>query len=236
MISEKVRWTLRVRASSSGRLLDHVGHLADPRDQVGLLGDVVGRCDPLGALDQDPDRPVGHLQHPRDDAGHADVVELVGPGLLGLRVPGRDHHQHPVAGEHVVDQPHRALLADRQRRQRVRERHHLLQGQHRQRLRQGCSDARGSPARCRRLDDLEVAARTDLVDQRARSPPIASPGRSIATRVSIGTLRLVAARAQRQLDAQDAVLVGRLGLVGDRRRRRSSTMRRNGPAWISTCW
>ena len=36
-----------------GARLDHVGQLGDPRDQVGLLGDVGRRAHPLGPLDED---------------------------------------------------------------------------------------------------------------------------------------------------------------------------------------
>src|SRR6185437_12334833 len=39
----------------------------------------------------------------------------------------------PIAGDHVVDQPDRALLADRERRHRLREDHRLLQRQYRER-------------------------------------------------------------------------------------------------------
>ena len=135
MICENVAWTLRCSASSSGDGVDLVGQLLDPRDQVGVglrrSRLMRTRC---GALDEDPQRAVGHLEHARDDAGDADVVEVVGPGLLDLAGLRGDHHQHPVAGEHVVDELDRALLADRQRRQRVREGDAVAQRQHRQRL------------------------------------------------------------------------------------------------------
>ena len=110
MISVKVRWTLRVSASSSGGGLDHVGQRLDPRHQVGLLGDVVAEPDPLGPLDEDADRPVRDLEHPRDDPDHAHVVELVGAGLLVRGVRGGDQDEHPFAAEHVVDEPDRARL------------------------------------------------------------------------------------------------------------------------------
>ena len=89
----------------------------------------------LAALDEHAQRAVGHLEHARDGAGHADVVELLGAGLVGLGVAAGDHHQHPVAGQHVVDERDRARLADRQRRQRVRERDGVAQRQDRQRRR-----------------------------------------------------------------------------------------------------
>ena len=53
MISEKVRWTLRVSASSSGLGSIDVGQLGDPGDQVGLLGDVGAEPHPLRPLDED---------------------------------------------------------------------------------------------------------------------------------------------------------------------------------------
>ena len=44
-----------------GARLDDIGQLGDPRDQVGLLGDVVAEPDPLAALHEDAQRAVGHL-------------------------------------------------------------------------------------------------------------------------------------------------------------------------------
>ena len=105
-----------------GRGLEHVRHGLDPRHQVGLLAHVVADADPLGALDQDAKGAVGHLHHPGDGPGDADVVEVVGAGRVVLGVPRGDHRQHPVAGEDVVDEVDRALLADRERRQGVRDR------------------------------------------------------------------------------------------------------------------
>ena len=112
---------------------EHVGHRLDPGDEVRLLGDVVAQPHPVGGLNEDPDRAVGNLEHPRDDADDADVVELVGTGLLDLGVAGGDHHQRPLAGEDVVDELHRALEPDRERGQRVRVGNGVLQRQDRQR-------------------------------------------------------------------------------------------------------
>jgi hypothetical protein len=116
------------------RGLDHVRKLGDPGHQVRLLGDVLVDPDPLGALDEDAHRPVGHLEHASDDAGHPDVVELVGPGLVGLRVAGGDHGEDPFPGEHVVDQLDGARLTDREWGQRVGERDRGLERQDRKRL------------------------------------------------------------------------------------------------------
>ena len=49
---------------------------------------------------------------------------------------GGDEREQPVARDDVVDQLHRALLADRERRHRLREDDRLLQRQHRQRRRE----------------------------------------------------------------------------------------------------
>src|SRR3712207_7734704 len=42
--------------------------------EVGLRGLPALDAHPLGALDEDPQRPVGDLEHARDRAGDADVV------------------------------------------------------------------------------------------------------------------------------------------------------------------
>ena len=113
------------------RGLHHVRERLDPRHQVGLLGHVVADAHPLRRLDEDPHRPVGNLEHAGDDADDADLIERVRAGLVELRVAGGDHDQGALAAEHVVDQPHRALLPDRQRGQRVGVGDRILQRQHR---------------------------------------------------------------------------------------------------------
>ncbi len=117
-----------------GGLLDHVGVLLDARDEVRLGGDEVGQPHALPALHEDPQRAVRDLDHARDGSRHPHAVEVVRAGALDVGVLRGDHHQHPLAGQHVVDQLDRALLPDRERRERVRERDGVLQRQHRQAL------------------------------------------------------------------------------------------------------
>ncbi len=84
-------------------LADHVGRLRDLSHQVGLGRQPALDPHPLAALDQHPQRPVGHPDHPRDRAEHADVEECVGAGRLGLGVAAGDHHDRAIAAQHVVD-------------------------------------------------------------------------------------------------------------------------------------
>jgi hypothetical protein len=81
-------------------------------------------------LDEDAQGPVGGLEHARDDADDAHVVELLRRRLLRLRVAAGDEDDHPVVGERVVDELDRAGLADRERQHRVRERDGVAQRQH----------------------------------------------------------------------------------------------------------
>ena len=115
-------------------------------------GDVAAvRPDPnaIGALRQDAQRPVRHLQHPLDDGDGADVVQQLGAGLGGLGVAGCDEHDQAVgAVDHVVDQADRALLADRQRRHRPGEDDRALERQHRKLARQPARQSRW-PSRSR---------------------------------------------------------------------------------------
>src|SRR5439155_13547740 len=132
-------------------------------------------------LDEDADRSVRDLEHSSDDPGYTDVVELVGPGLFDLRVARGAQRQRALTRKHFVDEPDRALLSNRQRRQRVRIGNHFPQRQHRQRRRQRLSltlpdrriDVRG-------LDDLD---RRPPITRR----PLGHPPYSL---VSIGTRRL----------------------------------------------
>ena len=68
-----------------GALLDDVGQLLDARDRVGRPSLPARDADALAALDEDPQRPVGHLEHARDDAGDADLVEVLRAGGLDAR-------------------------------------------------------------------------------------------------------------------------------------------------------
>ena len=82
--------------SQLGAVLEHVGELGDLGDEIGAGRSEVVDADPLGPLDQDADGPVGNLQHPRDVAGYADPLELVGPGLLELW--DRSRRPSPASG------------------------------------------------------------------------------------------------------------------------------------------
>ena len=114
-------------------LIDDVRQLRDAGGEVGVGGGPLLDAHALAALDEHAQRPVGHLEHARHDAGDADRVQLLGPGLLRVGVAAGDHHEPAVGGQHVVDQRDRARLADGQRRQRVRERDGVAQRQDRKR-------------------------------------------------------------------------------------------------------
>ena len=138
-----------------GAGLDHVRLLGDSRDEVGLFGDVGAELHALGSLHEDADRAVGDFEHAGDNADHADLVEVFGVRLFVLGVTRRDHHQHPVGAEHVVDKLDRALDAHRQRRQGVRKGDHLAQRQYGQRIRQRLVGANCVLDVIRRLNDLK---------------------------------------------------------------------------------
>ena len=64
-----------------GPLLHLVGRLLHARHEVGLASSAdVGQAHALAALDEDAQRAVGDLEHPRDGADDPDAVELVGAG------------------------------------------------------------------------------------------------------------------------------------------------------------
>ncbi len=170
---ENVSWTLRLSAVSSGVSVTVSGSSVISAARYGVSCVKSLEPDALGALDEDPQRPVGDLEHAGDRADHADAVEVVRPGLLELRVLRGDHDQHAVAGQHVVDELDGALLADRQRRERVRQRHALAQRQDRQHARHGALRA-----------DLDLAALAAAGDLDHGCSSTSSPRAT-----SIGTLR-----------------------------------------------
>ena len=156
-----------------------VGQLLDLGHEVGRLARPLPDPHPLGALDEDAQGPVRDLEHARDRADDADVVQLLGAGDLDRGVLRGDHDQHAVAGQHVVDELDRALLADRQRRERVRQGHGLAQRQDGQRGREEPLAAD--------LDVAPVVAGVD-VDHEAPPPRAISPSPS-SRATSIGTVR-----------------------------------------------
>ncbi len=70
--------------------------------------------------------------HLLDDRGGADLVEVVPARLLHLSVLRGDERDQPVARDDVVDEAHRALLADREREHRVGEDDRVLERQDRE--------------------------------------------------------------------------------------------------------
>ena len=115
-----------------GALLEILRHLAELADEVRLVLHRALEADPPDPLDEDAQRAVGDADHLVHDRGGPDLVEVVPAGLLCVLVADRDEREQPLAGGHVVDELDRALLADRERRDRLREDDGLLQRQDRQ--------------------------------------------------------------------------------------------------------
>ena len=76
-------FTLRSSASCSGGVLGVGGLLeaGDLGDEVGLLGQDRVEAGARQALDEQPDAPVGKLQHPHDRGDGADLVQVLGRGV-----------------------------------------------------------------------------------------------------------------------------------------------------------
>ncbi len=110
--------------------------LRDRADEVRLGGDLLVEPDPAQPLDEDPERPVGHLDQLVDQGRGPDAVQVGPAGDVDLRIAHGDEGEQPVAGDRLVHQPHRAFLADRQRRHRLGEDDRLLERKHRQHWRE----------------------------------------------------------------------------------------------------
>jgi hypothetical protein len=199
------------QALELGRLDELVRRLRDPRHQVGRGGDEVAELHTLPALHEDADGAVRHLHHPRDDSDHAHAIDVVGSGLLRTRFSRGDHHHHPVAGEDVVDELDRPLLAHGERQDRVGERDAVAQRQHRQRLRE--------PRVARGLGGLAVHGWD--VDRHGSE---------------IGTRRTACSGSASGISTWSTPSTYEAPARSATTSAPSSTMRRNGPCSISICW
>ncbi len=118
---------------------DDVRERAELAEQVRVGVDAVVEADALEPLHEDPECPVGNLDHLVDEGDRADVVDVVPARRFDGFVARRDQREQAVACDDVVDQPDRALLPDRERRHRLREDDRLLEREHGQCGRQlGC--------------------------------------------------------------------------------------------------
>src|SRR5581483_9858159 len=117
------------------RLVHDVGLLDELADEIRLVEHLPLQADATDPLHEDAQRPVGDADHLVHDRRRPDVVEVVPGRCLDVVAHGHEREQ-PVASDHVVDEPDRALLPDRERRHRLREDDRLLQRQHRQGRRQ----------------------------------------------------------------------------------------------------
>ena len=115
-------------------LIRQIGELAD---EIGVILQRPHEPDASQTLDEDAQGPVGNLDHLVDHGRGPDEVEVVEAGLLRLRILDGDESEHAIAGDHVLDELDRALLADRERRHRLRKHDRVLQRQHRKRGREG---------------------------------------------------------------------------------------------------
>ena len=120
MMRVNVCWTLRISAVSSGPSSTSSGSSETLRDEVGLLAHPLVDLHALAGLDEDPQQPSGTLSMRATTPATPTVCSSSGPGVSRSGSLRAQHHQHAVAGQDVVDELDRAVLADRQRRQRVR--------------------------------------------------------------------------------------------------------------------
>jgi hypothetical protein len=118
------------------RFFEPVGDLDELADEVRLVEHPSLQPYAAQALHEDAHRPVGDADHLVDDRCRPDLVEIVPGRNVGLLVSHRDEGEEPVASDDVVDQLDRALLADRERRHRLRKDDRLLERQDGQRRRQ----------------------------------------------------------------------------------------------------
>ncbi len=127
--------TFRVSASTSGDSTRTSRSAENSPSRYGLDVDLVVEVHALEALHEDAQGAVGDLDQLVDDGDRSDAVDVV-EARASIERPRRDQRDEPVAGDHVVDHANRPLLADRERRHRLREDHRVLERQDRQHRRQ----------------------------------------------------------------------------------------------------
>jgi hypothetical protein len=108
-------------------------------EHAGLGGEEISRdqlldlC-ALDALDQHLDGAVGQLQQLQDRRDGADVVEVLGSGIVHVGLALREQQDLLVHLHGLLERDYRALAADEQRDDHVRVHDHVAQRQHRQRV------------------------------------------------------------------------------------------------------
>ncbi len=112
--------------------VDHVRIRLEPPDQVGIVAHRLEQANTAHALYQQAQRPVGHLEHPRDRCLGAHRVDVVPTRLLDILLPDSDQRHVPLAADDVVDELDRALLPDGERHHRIGKDDGLLERQERQ--------------------------------------------------------------------------------------------------------
>ena len=113
-------------------VLAGVGNRLEPSDEVWAAGQALLEPDALDALNQDPQRPVGDLDHLVDDRDRADLVDVVESRGVDRRIARGHEREHPLAADDVVDQLHRTFLPDRERDRRLREDDRILEWKNRE--------------------------------------------------------------------------------------------------------
>ncbi len=119
------------RLGFGGRLL--IGH--DRQHVGGEMRRAVDDALDAGALrafDQHLDRAIGQLQHLQDVRDAADLVDVLGFGLVLRRVLLRDQHDAFAGFHRSFERLDRLRTADEQRNDHVREDDHVAQRQQRQ--------------------------------------------------------------------------------------------------------
>ena len=96
-------------------LEQHVRQRVELSEQVGVGVEAVQELHALEALDEDPQTPVGDLDHLVHEGDRADLVDVAPGGHLDRPVARGHEREQPVAGHDVVDQSHGPFLADRKR-------------------------------------------------------------------------------------------------------------------------
>ena len=117
------------------RLGNRILQRSDRSPEIRLRHDEIADFDLVQSVQDNGQIAVRHFEHFQDAGRRSDTVQIARAGLFDLRLLLQHGAEDTSAALHLANQFHRLVAADRNRRDRPREKHRTAQRQNRQHLR-----------------------------------------------------------------------------------------------------